>query len=219
MANIIMPNEIPENRRMLHEWKTKRLRSGLHLPEFKYIAVPGYWRNKQKPISFEEVVSRSARHQCIWQLENWDANSGELYERSCHHNVITDNGGISLLKNLWNSSGSAVAIMSHVVVSPNGASSKLSAATGTSAITSLSINALPAALANGATLTLGYNGTNPTTVTLTALAALSATSLTVASFTPAINFPIGTAICAIPSVTDNPSSVSGPVDSGALAGE
>ncbi|HEX3640207.1 MAG TPA: hypothetical protein VHV10_02835 [Ktedonobacteraceae bacterium] len=218
MANIILPNEIPENRRMLHEWKTKRLKSGLHLPEYRYIAIPGYWRGKQKPISFEEVVKGSARHQCIWELENWDANTGELHERSCHHNVITDNGGISLLKNLWNNAGSAIAIMSHVVVSPNGACAKLTAATGVSPITSLSISALTAALANGATLTLGYNGATPQTVTLSALAAALATSLTVTSFTPSANFPIGTDICAIPSVTDNPSSVSGTVDSGALAG-
>ena len=217
MANIILPNQIPDNRRKLEEWKSKRLRSGKHLPEFKYIAVPGYWRKNSKPATFEEVVARSARHQCIWQLENWDATTGELWERACAHNVVTDNGGISMLKNLWNSAGSAVAIGSHVTVSPNGCSTKLSAATGTSAITTLSVNALPVALANGSTLTLGYNGSNPQTVTLNASASLGATSLTVVSFTPAINFPIGTDICAIPSVTDNPSSVSGTVDSGALS--
>jgi hypothetical protein len=42
--------------------------------------------------------------------------------------------------------------------------------------------------------------------------------LTVTSFTPTVNFPIGTAIVANPVVTDNPSSVSGSVDSGALSG-
>lgn len=217
MPNIILPSSVPDNMRKLHEWKTKRLKSGLHLPDYKYIAVPGYWRNKQKPQSFEEVVKGSARHQCVWQLENWDANTGELYERGATHNVITDNGGISMLKNLWNNAGSAVAIGNHVTVSPNGFTAKLSVASGTSATTSLSVQALVNALANGSTMTLGYNGSNPTTITLNATANAGNTSLTVVSFTPAINFPIGTDICAIPSVTDNPSSVSGTVDSGALS--
>lgn len=217
MANIILPNEIPENRRMLHEWKTKRLKSGLHLPDYKYMAVPGYWRKGVKPISFEEVVARSARHQCIWQLENWDANTGELYERACAHNVITDNGAISGLKNLWNSAGSAIAIGSHVTVSPNGFAAKLSVASGAGATTSLSVQALVNGLANGSTATLGYNGATPQTITLNATASAGNTTLTVVSFTPSVNFPIGTDICAIPSVTDNPSSVSGTVDSGALS--
>ncbi|SRR6266550_1486043 len=217
MANIILPSEIADDRRKLEEWKAKTLRAGRHLPEYKYIAVPGYWRNKRKPITLDEVIYRAAPHQCIWQLENWDANTGELYERSCHHNVITDNGGISMLKNLWNSAGSAIAIMSHIVVSPNGFAAKLSVASGTSATTSLSVQALVNGLANGSTMTLGYNGANPTTITLNATASAGNTTLTVVSFTPAVNFPIGTDICAIPSVTDNPSSVSGTVDSGALS--
>jgi hypothetical protein len=217
MATIIIPSVIPENRRKLEEWKAKRLRSGLHLPSYKYLAVPGYWRNTKKPDTYEEVIARSARHQCVWQLENWDANTGELYERGCAHNVITDNGGISMLKNLWNSAGSAIAIGSHVTVSPNGFATKLSVASGTSPITSLSVTALINGLANGSTMTLGYNGATPQTVTLNATASAGNTTLTVVSFTPSVNFPIGTDIVAIPSVTDNPSSVSGTVDSGALS--
>jgi len=217
MPNIILPNAIPDDRRKLEEYKAKRLKSGLHLPDYKYVAVPGYWRGKQKPVSFEEIVKGSARHQCVWQLENWDAHSGELYERACAHNVITDNGAISMLKNLWNSSGSAISIMSHIVVSPNGFAAKLSAASGTSATTTLSVQALVNGLASGSTATLGYNGATPQTITLNATASAGNTSLTVVSFTPTVNFPIGTDICAIPSVTDNPSSVSGSVDSGALS--
>jgi len=217
MTNIILPSAIPENRRKLHEWKAKRLKSGLHLPDYKYIAVPGYWKKGFKPDTYEEVVARSARHQCIWQLENWDQNTGELWERGCTHNVITDNGGISLLKNLWNSAGSAIAIGSHVTVSPNACTTKLTSATGVSPITTLSVTALVNGLANGSTMTLGYGGATPQTVTLNAIANAGNTSLTVVSFTPSANFPIGTDVVAIPLVTDNPSSVSGTVDSGALS--
>src|SRR5439155_8841610 len=66
-------------------------------------------------------------------------------------------------------------------------------------------------------MTLGYGGGTTQTVTLNGAASLGATSITVTSFTPSINYPIGTNVVAIPSVTDNPSSVSGSVDSGALS--
>jgi len=122
-----------------------------------------------------------------------------------------------MLKNLWNSAGSAIAIGSHVTVSPNGFATKLTSATGVSPITTLSVTALINGLANSSTMTLGYNGATPQTVTLNAIANAGNTSLTVVSFTPSANFPIGTDIVAIPSVTDNPSSVSGTIDSGALS--
>jgi hypothetical protein len=214
---------IPDESRKLYEWKEKTLKEGKHLPEYKYASVPSYWKTKKgtarqrKPQSYEEVLRIAKPHECVWQFESWDSRTGEVYERSIFRNTITDNGGISLLKNLWNSSGSAVGIMSHVVVSPNGASSTLTSATGTSPITSLAINALPAALSSGATLVLGYGGGTTQTVTLSSGASLGATSLTVTSFTPSINYPIGTAVVANPVVTDNPSSVSGSVDSGALS--
>jgi hypothetical protein len=215
---------VSEESAKLHEWKKQRLSSGLHLPDYKSISLPGYWKTskgtarQRKPTTFSDVLKLSKPYECPWQFETWDSNTGELYERFIAHNVITDNGAISMIKNIWNSSGSAIGIMNHVVVSPNGASSKLTSATGVSPITTLAISALPAALSNGATLTLGYGGATPQTVTLSAGASLGATSLTVTSFTPSANFPIGTDICAIPSVTDNPSSVAGTVDSGALSG-
>jgi len=219
MANIILPNNIPDNRRKLEEWKSKRLKSGLHLPEYKHVALPEYWKLQKKPQTFQAVLKAAKPHQCIWQLENWDTNTGEVFERNLVKNTVTDNGAISMLKNAWNNAGSAVGIFNHVVVSPNGCSTTLTSATGTSAITTLSVAALPVAIANGATLTIGYGGGTTQTVTINNSGGYSAgaTSLTVNSFTPSINYPIGTALVAIPSVTDNPSSVSGTVDSGALA--
>lgn len=216
---------VPNESRKLYEWKEKRLKAGLHLPDYKYAAVPSYWKTQKgterqrKPQSYEEVLRFAKPHECIWQFESWDAQTGEVHERRLARNIIVDNGGISLLKNLWNSSGSAVSIMSHVVASPNGCSTTLTSATGTSAITTLSVAALPAAIANGATMTIGYGGGTTQTVTINNSGGYSAgaTSLTVTSFTPSINYPIGTALVAIPSVTDNPSSVSGTVDSGALS--
>lgn len=191
-----------------------------HIPAYDFVALPDYWQlpEAERPNTLQGIMEVVAKaHECIWEFKNYNKRTGRVNNRMLVKNIITDNGGISLLKNLWNSSGSAVSIMSHVVASPNGASTTLTAATGTSAITTLSVNALPAALSSGATLTLGYGGGTTQTVTLSSGASLGATSLTVTSFTPTINYPIGTAVVPIPSVTDNPSSVSGTVDSGALS--
>jgi hypothetical protein len=223
MSNIIIPCRIPDDRRKLHEWKEKRLKAGLHLPDYKAVSLPSYWRTskgalrQRKPTTYEEILRQSRPFECPWQFEKWDTNTGELYERFITHNLITDLGAMAMLKNTWNSAGSAVPIFNHVVISPNGCSTKLTVASGTSPITSLSVNALPAGLANGRQLTLGFNGATPQTITLNATANAGDTTLTVVSFTPSTNFPIGTDICAIPLYTDNPSSVSGSVDSGALS--
>lgn len=193
-----------------------------NIPDYNHVGLPAYWdlSPEERPNTLAGIREILAKpHQCIWEFTNWDKKTGRVNHRMIRANVITDNGAISMLKNAWNSSGSAVSIFNHVVISPNGCSTKLTAATGTSPISTLSVTALPAAIANGATMTLGYNGSNPTTVTINNSGgyAAGATSLTVNSFTPAINFPIGTDLVAIPSVTDNPSSVSGTVDSGALS--
>jgi hypothetical protein len=193
-----------------------------HIPNYDYVALPDYWKlpESERPNTLEGILEVVAKpHECIWEFKNWNKKTGKVNQRLLCKNVVTDNGAISMLKNTWNSSGSAVSIFNHVVISPNGCATKLTAATGTSPITTLSVTALPAAIANGATMTLGYNGSNPTTVTINNSGgyAIGATSLTVNSFTPAINFPIGTDLVAIPSVTDNPSSVSSTVDSGPLS--
>lgn len=193
-----------------------------YLPDYSYVALPEYWQlpEHERPNTIEGIREMLAKpHDCIWEFKNWDKQTGKVHSRMIIKNVITDNGAISMLKNTWNSSGGAVNIFSHVVISPNGCSTKLTSATGTSPITSIAVTALPAAIANSATMTIGYNGSNPATITINNSGGYStgATSLTVNSFTPAINYPVGTDVVAIPSVTDNPSSVSGTVDSGALS--
>src|ERR1041385_1980029 len=223
MSNVIFKSPIPDNQRKLHEWKEKRLKAGLPLPPYKHVAVPGYWRTQsstlrqRKATAHEEIRTLWKPHECPWEFQTWDTNTGELYERNVFKNIISDNGGISLLKNLWNNAGSAVSIMNHVVISPNGVAVSLTAATGTSAITSISVTATQASMPSGTTLVIGYGGATTQTITTNGSTAAGATSITVNSFTPSINYPIGTNVVANPNVTDNPSSVSGTVDSGALA--
>lgn len=132
-------------------------------------------------------------------------------------NVITDVGGKAMLQNLWNATGSAVTIMKYIAISTDEASTTLTASTTTSAITSISVAALPKALSSGATVVIGYGTGTTQTLTLNGSASLGATSITVNSFTPSIDYPIGTWVVPNPAVTDNPSSISGAVYSSALS--
>ena len=69
----------------------------------------------------------------------------------------------------------------------------LTVASGTVATTSLTVTTLPLGLANLVSVTLGASGT-PQTLTVTPAVASGATNLTVSSFTPNQNWPIGTPI-------------------------
>jgi len=193
------------------------------LPDYKFVALPAYWEApvKHRPKSLVEIYDKLAKpHECLWEFKTTYKKTGEVIERSIHKNVITDKGAIAMLKNTWNNAGSAVGIFNRFHLSPNGCATRITGATGTSAITTLAVESLPAALADNDQLTLGYGGANEQTVQVNNGAgyAIGATSITVDSFTPAINFPANTALVANPKYTDNPSSVSNTVDSGALAG-
>jgi hypothetical protein len=69
----------------------------------------------------------------------------------------------------------------------------LTVASGTVATTSLTVSALPLGIANNISVTLGNTGT-PQTLNVTPAVLAGATNLTVTSFTPNQNWPIGTPI-------------------------
>jgi len=124
-------------------------------------------------------------------------------------NVITDIGATAMLKNTWYASGSQIAIFNQIAITTDEASTTLTTNTGTSAITTLSVAALPKAYGTGLTMTIGYGTGTTQTVTLNGNASAGATSITVNSFTPSIDYPAGTFLVPIPLVTDNPSSLGG----------
>ncbi|MEI7780069.1 MAG: SGNH/GDSL hydrolase family protein, partial [Actinomycetes bacterium] len=83
----------------------------------------------------------------------------------------------------------------------------LQAATGTSAITSLTVSPTPQAMKSGSTLqlvnyTAGGGSTTTQTVTLSGDYAAGVTTLTVTSFIPSINFPIGTELAPLSMTCD-----------------
>jgi hypothetical protein len=82
-----------------------------------------------------------------------------------------------------------------------GAGSLRAGITSGTPITSLPVNALPAALSSGQQLTIIYQ-TNTDVVTLSAAAAQGATSISINSWTPAYSFPAGSALVNTPSAND-----------------
>lgn len=182
------------------------------------INIPEYWQSKSvRPRGYAELcdmVETHGRITGIWQWEQWDPKTGEVRKREITKNAVTDNGAINIL-------ASAIAAASNanpwndLLITNNSGSTTLTVASGTVAITSLSVAALPAAIpldypapiASTVTqLQLGYGGGTVQTISMNAAAAQAATSLTLVSFTPSINFPIGTALVPLPNVGENPSN-------------
>src|SRR5260221_137028 len=177
----------------------------------------------QKPRNFEQFcdmvsASKDTRYagkiKGIWEWRQWDPKTGETRKREWNMNVVTDNGAINIL-------ASAIAAASNanpwndLLITNNSGSTTLSVASGTVATTSLTVVAIPAAIpldypapiASTVTqFTLGYGGATTQIVSMNASAAQAATALTVVSFTPTINFPIGTALVPLPNVGENPSN-------------
>jgi hypothetical protein len=177
--------------------------------ELLVVNYPPYHKTPVKPRNFADfcaMVERGKSPIGIWELVQSDPKTGRVKRREWNKNVVTDNGAINIL-------ASAIAATSNanpwndLLITNNSASTTLTVATGVAAITSLSVAALPAALPANSIIQIGYGGgTTQNIPGPTSITAQGATTLTVPSFTPSINFPIGTAVVPVPGVTDNPTN-------------
>lgn len=164
-------------------------------------------------LGYEDTVSVLPesfwKEHALWEMKVYDANKA-LTKYAINSNLITDIGAISMLKNTYYSSGGQVPIFQYVALAQGTASTQLATALSTSTpATSIAVNALPA----GSAIVVGQqiiltSGANTQTVTCaTSGAAAGATSVTVTSFTPNFNYPVGTAVQPQPAFADNPSSL------------
>lgn len=133
----------------------------------------------------------------LWELAQIDTTTGRTLSRVWTKNIVTDHGAATMLNNTYTNALAAggntgFAPFTRLALSNQGNVASLSAASGTSATTTLSVTALAAPLAINTTLDLNYGGATHQTVTLSAAAALNATSITVTSFTPTQNYAAGT---------------------------
>ena len=187
------------------------------MSELLVVNYPPFHKSSMKPRGFAdfcEMVEREKYPVGIWEWKQTDAKTGQVKRREWNTNVVTDNGAINIL-------ASAIAAASNanpwndLLITNNSGSCTLSVASGTVATTSLTVTAIPAAIpldypapiASTVTqCTLGYGGATTQVISMNAAAAQAATSLTLVSFTPTINFPIGTALVPLPNVGENPSN-------------
>jgi hypothetical protein len=186
--------------------------SELHLVNF-----PDYWKTSIKPrnfLDFCDMIPSDGRIRGIWEWKQWNPKTGEVTKREWNHNVVTDHGAVNILASAI-ANATPASVFNNILITNNSGSTTLTSASGTSATTSLSVAAIPAAIpldypapisSTVTQLTIGYGGSTTQTISMNAAAAQGATSLTVVSFTPSINYPIGTAVVPLPNVGENPSN-------------
>ena len=186
------------------------------------VTLPEYHKASVKPRNFADWCDMYEAHNGplgLWCLSVSDRVTGEVQKEIWTKNVVTDNGATAMLKNVWNNAGSAVTIMNQIAVSAQAGSTTLTTALTASqtGITTLAVSALPAAIASGSTITLGFGTANTQNVVTSALASSGATSISVTSFTSTYAQGVGSNVVPVPTTSDNPSSVTGAQYSGALA--
>lgn len=179
---------------------------------------PAYHRTRsQRPRTFEQFVAMvkkskedRGKPKGIWELVQYNPRTGQIVQRLWNMNVITDQGANSMLQRTMNSAAaSPPAIFNNILLTNNAGSSTLTSAlaANATAVTSLAVAALPAAIPSGTTLQLGFGTGNTQNVTTSALAVQGATSISVTSFTVnATGFGIGSNVVPVPQVTDNPTN-------------
>jgi hypothetical protein len=153
------------------------------------------------------MVETQGRITGIWQLEQWNPRTGHVVQRVINRNVVTDNGAVNILASAIANASNANP-WNNILITNNSASTTLGAASGTIATTTLNVASLPAALPANQTVQVGYGSGTTQNISGPTGSTAQGTSgaLTVPSWTPTINFPIGTAVVPVPSVTDNPTN-------------
>jgi hypothetical protein len=189
-------------------------------PEEFFVNHEDYWHIGPKPRGYAEwteMYETKGKVTGLWELTQWDPKTGRVKRRVWNKNVVTDNGAIQLLTCAIANAVPA-AVFNNLYINNNGGSSTLSAASGTSAISTganLAVVAIPAQVplnypspANAVVtqLTLGFGSGTTQTISMNATTAALATALNIVGFTPTINFPIGTAVVPLPNVQENPSN-------------
>jgi len=189
------------------------------------VTLPEYYHCAVKPRGFAEfctMFEAEGKPLALWELKLFDTHTGDVLRRIWTRNIVTDNGAVAMLKNTYNNAGSAVSIFNQLALSQDSGSTTLTSAlpANQTATTTLAVASIVGAIANGQTLTLGYGGSAPQNVTVNHSGGYTtgATSITVNSFTVnSTGFSIGAAVVPVPTTSDNPSSLTSAIYSGALA--
>jgi hypothetical protein len=192
--------------------KVRTMQKICNIPEY-YAIEP-----RKRPRTFAGLMKHVQRKGGFWCLSQKNEETGEINEQWLE-NVLTDNGALSAWKNSINYAASAVSVFNQIAIDTAAGVTTLQTAltNGQTGITSLSVAALPGAIASGSSVIIGAGTGQTQTVTTTAIANAGATSITVSSFTANAAYAVGSNVAPQPNASDNPSSLSGTVAySGAL---
>lgn len=193
------------------------------MPRKLIVGVPEYFEYAMKPQNFEDFCDRYERAEHskgplgLWCIKTVDKFTGEVLVEQWRKNVLLDTGGTAYLARTF---GSAVptTMFGQFAITTNCGSTTLTTAltNGQTAVTSLAVAALPAAIAANTggvatTAIVGYGTGTTQTVTLSGAASSGATSISTNSYTSNAAYAIGTAVVPQPAVGENPSSLGGTI--------
>ena len=123
------------------------------------VTLPEYYKSSVKPQNFEawaDMYDATNGPLGLWEIKLTDRYSGAVLKRVWAKNVITDGGATAALKNTWNNAGSTVAVFNQIAIAAaSGSTTLTSALVSGTAYTTLSVQAIPAAIGSGASVTVG----------------------------------------------------------------
>jgi hypothetical protein len=181
----------------------------------RLVSIPEYWQlpEADRPTTFPEMIDVLLRMKKEisghWQRLVTDSVTGEILQEVWAQNVITDNGALNALKNIFFSTGGTITVYNVMGIAPDAGSCKTSSSISAGSITSVPITGLAASIPSGTQIKIGYGIANETLATTSSLTSSGATTIAVTSVTiPSGGIPAGADVVPVPLVTDNPSSLS-----------
>jgi hypothetical protein len=164
------------------------------------------------PQNFQDLMDRIERPGGYWCVKSIDKRTGEVLTEVWAKNAITDNGALSLWKNMFNASAGGIAVANILAISQTVGYTTLNGTIASGASpTSITVGALTGpTIPSGSTLLIGAGTTNTCTVT-TSSAITGAGTYTVTTVIAASGaIASGANIQVVPPTTDA-SSIASPV--------
>src|SRR5579859_1413249 len=181
--------------------------------------VPYHRLTSVKPQNFDDfcdMYETQGKITGLWCLKQWNPKTGEVVKELWNSNVVTDHGAVNILASAIANASNA-SQWNNILITNNSGSTTLTTAltNGQTAVTSLAVAAIPAAIpldypapisSTVTQLTVGYGTGQTQTVSMNGAASQAATSLTTVSYTSNAAYAIGTNVVPLPNVGENPSN-------------
>ena len=164
-----------------------------------FVSIPEYWEMapRRRPRTFNGLMKRVQRKGGFWRVAQENSETGEIVEQWLE-NQITDNGALSLFKNLMNGTSAGIAVANIIAIdaSLGFATVGVGGIASGGTVTSVPIGSLTGpTIPSGTTLVINAGQSTTLTVTTTAAITSASTSVTVSSVSgPASAIPAGAGI-------------------------